>query len=574
MESNGVLGFGVDIQGASTNVVGGTTAAERNVISGNGVETGAGVRLIGSTATKNAVRGNVIGLSSNGRLELPNRVGVDVAGAASNNDVGSTFPSNWIAGNTQDGVRISASGNRVQGNFIGFTWVGEASVVSLGNDGHGIRVSASETQISNNTIANSGGDGVFVAAETDRVSIRSTRTRFNAGLGIDLEPDGVTPNDGVGDADIGPNGLQNFPELEDVTFDGSSATVQGTLRSTPSTTFALDFFASSASASNPDGCDPTGFGEGANAFGSANVTTNVDGFATISATFSAPSVSPGAFITATATDPVGNTSEYSECFATAAAGGSFVVTNTNDSGAGSLRQAILAANAAAGAETITFAIPGSGRHTITVATALPAITGNTTIDGTSQSGFVGTPLIELTGGSSFAGLALTGHDAVVRSLALYGFQNAVEISGSGNRLVGSYVGLDGTGTARANANSGVIVGVGAGNVIGGAAAGDRNVVSNSGGNGIIVTTATNTTIRNNLIGVNVDGDHAMPNALNGILMNPGSSGTSIVDNVVSGNTNDGVFVHSQASLTGNRIGIAASSDVAVPNHGDGVQLNG
>ena len=74
--------------------------------------------------------------------------------------------------------------------------------------------------------------------------------------------------------------------------------------------------------------------------------------------------------------------------------------------------------------------------------------------------------------------------------------------------------------------------------------------------------------------MNADGDHAMPNALNGILMNPGSSGTSIVDNVVSGNTADGVFVHSQASLTGNRIGIAASSDVAVPNHGDGVQLNG
>ena len=574
MTSNGVLGFGVDIQGASTNVVGGTTAAERNVISGNGVEAGAGVRIIGSTATENAVRGNVIGLSANGRLELPNRVGVDVAGAASDNDVGSTFPSNWIAGNTQDGVRISASGNRVQGNFIGFTWLEEASVVQLGNDGHGIRVSASQTQISNNTIANSGGDGVFVAAETGRVSIRSTRTRFNAGLGIDLEPDGVTPNDGVGDADSGPNGLQNFPELEDVTFDGSSVTVQGTLESTPSTTFALDFFSSSASLANPDGCDPTGFGEGANAFGSANVTTNVDGFATISATFTAPSVSPGAFITATATDPDGNTSEYSKCFATGAAGGSFVVTNTNDSGAGSLRQAILDANAAAGAETITFAIPGSGRHTITVTTALPAITENTTIDGSSQSGFIGTPLIELTGGSSFAGLALTGHDAVVRSLSIYGFQNAVEISGSANRLVGSYVGLDGTGTARSNANIGVIVGVGAGNVIGGAAPGDRNIVSNSGGNGIIVTTATGTTIRNNLIGVNVDGDHAMPNALNGILMNPGSSGTSIVDNVVSGNTADGVFVHSQASLTGNRIGIAASSDVAVPNHGDGVQLNG
>ena len=81
----------------------------------------------------------------------------------------------------------------------------------------------------------------------------------------------------------------------------------------------------------------------------------------------------------------------------AAAPASFVVTNTNDSGAGSLRQAILDANANEGAETITFAIPGSGRHTITLANALPAITENTTIDGTSQSGFIGTPLIELDG---------------------------------------------------------------------------------------------------------------------------------------------------------------------------------
>ena len=244
---------------------------------------------------------------------------------------------------------------------------------------------------------------------------------------------------------------------------------------------------------------------------------------------------------------------------------SFVVTNTNDSGAGSLRQAILDANAAEGAETITFAIPGSGRHTITLATALPAVTENTTIDGTSQNGFLGTPLIELTGGY---GIRRARADRARRSrTSTRDLRRSTTPSRSaavGNRLVGSYVGLDGTGTARGNANTGVIVGVGENNEIGGAAAGDRNVISNSGGNGVIVTTATGTSIRNNLIGVNAVGNDAMPNALNGILMNPSSSWTSIIDNVVSGNTADGVFVHSQARLLGNRIGIAASSDEADP----------
>ena len=132
-----------------------------------------------------------------------------------------------------------------------------------------------------------------------------------------------------------------------------------------------------------------------------NVTTNVAGFATISATFTAPSVSPGALITATATDPDGNTSEDLAVRHLHGRGGaaSFVVTNTNDSGAGSLRAAILGANANEGAETITFAIPGSGRHTITVRPRAPRDQReNTTIDGTSQSGFIGTPLIELAAG--------------------------------------------------------------------------------------------------------------------------------------------------------------------------------
>src|SRR3954463_7546989 len=64
----------------------------------------------------------------------------------------------------------------------------------------------------------------------------------------------------------------------------------------------------------------------------------------------------------------------------------FTVTTAADSGAGSLRQALLDANAAGDADTIQFSIPGAGVHTITPLTDLPLITGPVTIDGYTQPG--------------------------------------------------------------------------------------------------------------------------------------------------------------------------------------------
>jgi len=72
---------------------------------------------------------------------------------------------------------------------------------------------------------------------------------------------------------------------------------------------------------------------------------------------------------------------------------SSTVINTNDSGPGSLRQAIMDANADAAADTISFSIPGSGVQTITPGSLLPLVTNPLTIDGSTQPGFAGTPLI-------------------------------------------------------------------------------------------------------------------------------------------------------------------------------------
>src|SRR5262249_30539447 len=99
--------------------------------------------------------------------------------------------------------------------------------------------------------------------------------------------------------------------------------------------------------------------------------------------------------------------------------GLFQVTTTDDSGPGSLRQAILDSNAATGAtNTIDFDIPGQGIQPINLAAPLPPITNAVLIDGTSQPGYAGTPLIKLIAhdAGTFDGLTITGSDVTVRGL--------------------------------------------------------------------------------------------------------------------------------------------------------------
>ena len=130
----------------------------------------------------------------------------------------------------------------------------------------------------------------------------------------------------------------------------------------------------------------------------------------------------------------------------------FKVTNTADNTSlGSLRRAITDANASPGADTVVFRI-GAGVQTIAPTSALPAITGGTSLDGTTQGGYSGTPLIELRGDSAGAGvngLTITGAGSTIRGLAINRFDQAgILIDGTsaiGNTIVGNYLGTDVTG---------------------------------------------------------------------------------------------------------------------------------
>jgi len=313
MSGTAALGNGGSgVVAGSGALVGGITPEARNVISGNG---GFGNISLGSNSSgaQAVVQGNYIGTDVTGNVALTNpQAGISISG--SSNLVGGLAPgaANVISGN-RVGLQIGGSifpgpaGNVVQGNVIGSNALGNSA---LPNSLGGIAISGSSSNTiggfqngAANKISFNGGPGVNVSSGTGN-SIRGNSISSNAGLGIDLFPIGVTPND-PGDADTGANNLQNFPLLTAVIPNGGATTIQGILNSTPNTTYAIDFYSNSA-------CDPSGNGEGERFVGSATVTTAGDGNASINAMVPA-ALAPGIVVTATATDPIGNTSEFSPC---------------------------------------------------------------------------------------------------------------------------------------------------------------------------------------------------------------------------------------------------------------------
>ncbi|MFL6284075.1 MAG: FG-GAP repeat domain-containing protein, partial [Pyrinomonadaceae bacterium] len=175
-----------------------------------------------------------------------------------------------------------------------------------------------------------------------------------------------------------------------------------------------------------------------------------------------------------------------------AAPNTFVVSNTNDSGAGSLRQAILDANATPGMQTIVFQILGAGVHTISPVSALPDITDRVIIDGFTQPGSTGTHAVEINGagaGAVTAGLNVVSGGSTIQGLAINNFTgHGIRLGTAGGNIVrGDLIGTNAAGNAaQANTGHGVFVDNTPNNTIGGAGAGDGNIISGSGGQGVRV----------------------------------------------------------------------------------------
>ncbi len=312
--------------GANDNLIGGTAAGARNVISGNS-NYGISLSTGDVASSSNTVQGNYIGPDITGTIALsPNQTGI-LFGGGDHTQVGGAAAGagNLISGNGQPsavkpGIYVggAATGSVFQGNLIGTQADG---LSPLGNSWGGIVLPAGITQIviggigpgEGNVIAFNGkgtdpGSGVMVDGES--VTIRGNSIHDNAGLyglGIDLSSTGVTPNDS-GDPDSGPNDFQNFPIVSSVTplGPGSGTRIQGVLHSAGSTTYDLDFYANPACSNFP-----REFLEGETYLGFSTVTTDGSGTGAFDVTLAATIVT-GARISATATDPSGNTSEFSQ----------------------------------------------------------------------------------------------------------------------------------------------------------------------------------------------------------------------------------------------------------------------
>ena len=302
-------GGGIKVDGATGVVIGGASAGARNVVSGNGDE---GIALFNGT-TDSVVAGNYIGVDATGLNALENDVGVHIV-EAEGNQIGQPGAGNVISGNQGSGIQLLdplAMNNTIQGNLIGVGSDGQTPVANgfggVYAVGSGPNVIGGNGDGEANLIAHNDMFGVGVQlvppfSVSKRVSANSIHS--NDGLGIDLEIDGVTPND-ILDGDGGGNARQNYPGLTDVSV-GATTHLEGALNSAANTQFRIEFFAN-------DECDPSGFGEGERYLGFTNTTTDGSGNAAFVADLVASSAAAGDWITATATDPNDNTSEFSPC---------------------------------------------------------------------------------------------------------------------------------------------------------------------------------------------------------------------------------------------------------------------
>ena len=271
----------------------------------------------------------------------------------------------------------------------------------------------------------------------------------------------------------------------------------------------------------------------------------------------------------------------------------FTVTNTNDSGPGSLRQAMLDANNATSAppDTILFKIPGTGPFTIAPLTPLPTLTHATIINGYSQPhaqknnfayGDNAVIEIQISGANNPAadGLLISAGGSTVEGLSITGFTNGIHLTGTvGADLVeGDWIGLTPAGMSAPNSNDGVFLDGVPGVSVGGTSLAARNILTANFGAGVAASDATGAVVQGNFIGTDPSGTIGIGNGLGvALVQSPSASiggASASASNVISANFGDGIQLNDSvdALIERNLIGTDVTGTVPMGNDGDGIDV--
>ncbi len=584
----GNVGNGIYVIGGDGNAIGDGTAAGRNIISDNG---GHGIRLNG---TKNAtINNNYIGVSIDGVIpsgDPASNYNNVLNGIRVQDGFDNRIENNVIANNDDYGIAFdgSATGTTVVNNRIG---VDVTDSAESNNEG-GILINsgdANQNLIERNQIAHNGGHGILTAGGSTGNTFTQNSIYNNGALGIDLGADEVDEND-KGDPDGGDNLKHNYPIIIEASNIGH---IEGVLDSTAGT-HRVEFFQN-------DSCDNVSSnGEGQTYLGFVNVTTPGDG---TQVPFSVDFVPFAAgFLTATATDSNGNTSEFSKCSEIDIEPIPLIVNSDGDAGDSNLgdglcqtasrapectlRAALEQTNAFATSTHITF----SDERFILPNSPLPTITTPTNIDGLSQgscSSTVGVAHgLDVTLDGVNAGVAHGLHftagseGSTVKGLNIGRFQqNGILIESSNNDILCNHIGEDGSGSF-GNGGSGVFVNDSDSNDIGGGGSG-RNVISGNSGRGVEILSGSGNRVRGNYIGTNLTGKSPSANSLAGVYIGSPDTTTTVggsgsLGNVISGNKSHGVEMAfglsatNKVVVTGNIIGRSSDSAIPLGNDGYGV----
>jgi uncharacterized repeat protein (TIGR01451 family) len=533
---SGNIGVTVATNGGTGHQIG--TAGRGNLV--NGFSTGIQLDTNG-----NSVKANRIGTNADGtNAGTGSTVGLAVGGDS--NTIGGTGAgeANQFAGNVA-ALNIAGNGNSFTGNFVGTNTSGTA--LPVGNFDAGVIVYGANNSIKNNTIkASNKGILVYYLAGN---AILDNVIAENQNIGIELIEffeDGPTPND-IGDVDPfipgeGGNNIQNFPVIHSATLSGGTLTLDVAVDSSgvaSTAAFRLQTFKAESSGINA---------QGAMLIDSRCVAGNKIGPFALTIPAAPVAVGDQLVMTATSYTDAGcttigdGTSEFTFPAATIAA--SLVVTNTNDSGAGSLRQAITDANACSGPCTIVFNIPAPWPPVIQPATPLPAITaGGTVVDGGTQTIFSSDanpngPDVILDGTSAGVGangFTIDASGVSIRGFVIRRFNGAgivvtdASLNITDNVIAGNYIGIDANGTTAAGNGTGIRLADHATNtMIGGSNLQDRNVISGNSGDGVLITgsTAQDSLVLGNYIGTDAAGAAAVPNN-RGVAIENGANGNHI-----------------------------------------------